>query len=134
MKTIEAIVERAKDGTYSVYCTNEMFNGMGTTPDEAKADMEGQMRFYKQTCTEEGLTYPPFLDGPYEVQYKFDTESLLQYYSGIITPAALERLTGINRKQLWSYLHGRSKPRRPQVEKITEALHRLGKELSAVSL
>jgi hypothetical protein len=25
MKTIEAIIERAKDGTYSVYCINEMF-------------------------------------------------------------------------------------------------------------
>lgn len=134
MITIEATIERAKDGTYSAYCTTEMFNGMGATPEEAKADLEAQILFYKKTCTDEGLPYPAFLNEPYTVAYRYDTESLLQYYAGVITPAALERLTGINRKQLWSYMHGRSKPRRPQVEKITDALHRLGRELSAVSL
>ena len=46
---------------------------------------------------------------------------------GVITPAALERLSGIHRKQLWNYLHGRSKPREQQIEK---ALHSLGAELT----
>jgi len=134
MKTIEAIIERASDGTYSAYCTTEMFNGMGNTPELAKSDLESQITFYKQTCLEEGLTYPSYLDEPYEITYRFDAESLLQYYAGIITPAALERLTGINRKQLWSYMHGRSKPRKPQLVKIETALHQLGNELSTISL
>ncbi|MFT3738696.1 MAG: hypothetical protein QM786_08040 [Breznakibacter sp.] len=60
------------------------------------------MRFYRQTCIEKGMVVT-FLDEPYTVACRFDTESLLQYYAGVITPAALERLTGINRKQLWSY-------------------------------
>ena len=39
MKTISAIIERASDGTYSVYCEKEIFSGMGSTIEDAKADM-----------------------------------------------------------------------------------------------
>ncbi|MCL4482938.1 MAG: helix-turn-helix domain-containing protein [Bacteroidetes bacterium] len=59
---------------------------------------------------------------------------MLQYDAGVITPAALERLSGIHQKQLWNYLHGRSKPRRQQVEKIEKALHSLGNELMLIAL
>ena len=43
MKQISAVIERASDGTYSVYCKNEIFSGMGDTIEEAKADMLQQM-------------------------------------------------------------------------------------------
>lgn len=55
-------------------------------------------------------------------------------YAGIITPAALERLSGIHQKQLWNYMHGRSKPRKNQVQKIEKALHTLGLELMSIAL
>ena len=77
---------------------------------------------------------PDILKGEYEIVYKYDTQSLLQYYSGILTNAALERLTGINQKQLWNYANGLSKPREAQVRKIENALHQLGRELISVSL
>jgi len=134
MKSIEAIIERASDGTFSVYCKDEMFNGMGDTPELAKQNMLEQMQFFKETSKEDGYEYPAFLDSEFEVIYKFYTQSLLEYYSGVITPSALERLTGINKKQLWSYLHGRTKPQRTQVDKIEKALHTLGNELSSISL
>ncbi len=134
MKIIEAIIERASDGFYSVYCKNEMFSGGGNTPEEAKADMLTQMNFYKETAKEMKFAYPSFLDEEFEIVYKFDAESLLKYYAGVITPAALERLTGIHQKQLWSYMHGRSKPRKKQVEKIEKALHSLGNELVSIAL
>ena len=54
---------------------------------------------------------------------------MLEYYSGIITPTALGRLSGIHPKQLWAYQHGISKPRKKQVAKIESALHKLGREL-----
>lgn len=134
MKTIEAIIEKAADGTYSAYCEKEMFSGMGNTAEAAKADMMEQIKFYKESAIEAGFEYPSFLDEEYEIIYKFDTQSLLEYYSGIISLAALERLSGINKKQLWSYLHGNSKPRKQQVEKIENALHNLGNELITISL
>lgn len=66
--------------------------------------------------------------------YRFDTVSLLNYYKGIITNAALERMTGIDQNQLQHYATGLKKPRRPQAKKIEHALHELGKELLAVEL
>ena len=46
MKTIEATIERALDGTFSVYCIKEMFSGMGDTAELAKKDMLEQMIFF----------------------------------------------------------------------------------------
>lgn len=133
MITIEAIIERASDGFYSVYCENEMFSGGGNKPNEAKADMLFQMNFYKKTAIEMSFSYPVFLDEEFEVVYTIDKESILKYYLGMITPATLERLTGIHQRQLFSYLHGCSKPRKQQVEKIEKALHSLGKELLEIT-
>jgi predicted RNase H-like HicB family nuclease len=134
MRKIEATISRAKDGFYSVYCNNEMFSGGGNTSDEAKKDMLEQMQFYKKTAIEDGFEYPSFLDDEFEVVYKFDTKSLLEYYSGILSLSGLEKITGIHQKQLWNYLHTDTVPRRKQVAKMERGLHTLGKELSSVSL
>jgi len=134
MKTIEAIIERAKDGTFSVYCNSEMFSGMGNTAEAAKLNMRQQMDFFKKTAIEDGFSYPEFLDEDFDIVYKFDTESLLQYYSGILSLSGLEKITGIHQKQLWNYLHRKSKPRKAQIEKIEKGLHALGSELISISL
>lgn len=134
MKTIEAIIEKAKDGGYDAYCVNEIFSGMGETPDAAKEDMRAAIRHFVESSRDYGHQYPAWLDEEFEIVYKFDVASLLQYHAGILTPAALGRLTGINPKQMWNYMHGYSKPRLAQVKKIESALHKLGDELSSISL
>jgi hypothetical protein len=134
MKKIEAIIERSADGTYSVFCLNEKFSGMGNTADDAKKDMIAQMQFFKKTAQDIGFAYPECLDDEFEVVFKFDPDSLLAYYSGILSLAGLEKVTGIHQKQLWSYLHRKSKPRKSQIEKIERGLHALGSELLSISL
>jgi hypothetical protein len=134
METIEAIIERGNDGTFSVYCNDEMFTGMGDTAENAKNDMRRQMDIFKKTAIKEGFSYPEFLNGDFEIVYKFDTESLLEYYSGILSLSGLEKITGIHQKQLWNYLHRKSKPRKAQIEKIEKGLHALGSELISISL
>jgi len=134
MKTIEAIIERASDGTFSVYCTSEMFSGMGKTAEEAKLELRQQMDFFKNTAIEKSFPYPAFLNEDFEIVYKFDTGSLLEYYSGILSLSGLEKITGIHQKQLWNYLHKKSKPRKAQIEKIEKGLHTLGIELTSISL
>jgi hypothetical protein len=111
-----------------------MFNGMGNTAEAAKADMRQQMVFFKESAIEDNFSYPDFLDGDFEIVYRFDTQSLLAYYSGILSLSGLEKITGIHQKQLWNYLHGKSKPRKVQVEKIEKGLQALGSELIAISL
>ena len=63
-----------------------------------------------------------------------DVKSLLTIYKGIFSKSGLERLTGINQKQLWHYANGTSQPRRTQVLKLENALHRLGAELLSLHL
>ena len=133
MKTIEAIIERAEDGTYSVFCKNEIFSGMGPTISSAKANMEEQMQFYKKTALEQGFKYPEFLDEEYEIIYDIDAPSLMRYYvnKGIFTLSSLEKITGINQKQLWSYLNGTS-PRKAQAKRIESGLRDLRSDLNAI--
>ena len=134
MKKIKAIIGRASDGFYSIHCVDEMFSGGGNTPTEAKTDMVEQMKFFKETAIEDDFKYPAFLDEDFEIEYQFDVQSLLEYYSGILTLAGMEKITGIHQKQLWSYLNNKTKPRPRQIERIKKGLHELGVELTAISL
>ena len=77
MKVIEAIIERAKDGTYSVYCIDEPFSGMGDSPESAKANMIEAMQFHKEGCIEVGNEYPAFLDNEFEIAYKLGSTTNL---------------------------------------------------------
>ena len=133
MKQITAIIERAEDGTYSIYCMDEIFSGMGDTINDAKADMARQMAVYKETALKEGFRYPDFLDDEYTIEYTIDALSLMNYYvkAGIFTLAALEKITGINQKQLWAYTTG-TKPRKAQADKIRSGFLRLSEDLATV--
>lgn len=130
---IDAIIERAADGTFNVYCSNEIFSGAGETIDDAKADMMKQIDFYKKTAVEEGFKYPAFLDGEYSFSYTVDMVSLMKYYvnSGILSLAGLEKITGINKKQLWGYING-TKPRKTQAARIESGFRALDKDLNSI--
>ncbi|MBQ6086992.1 MAG: type II toxin-antitoxin system HicB family antitoxin [Bacteroidales bacterium] len=133
MTTINAIIERASDGTYAVFCKDEIFSGAGATIEEAKKDMMDQMAFYKETAIREGFKYPDFLDGEFEIVYTIDSISLLKYYvgSGILSLAGIEKMSGINQKQLWAYLHG-TKPRKAQEDRIRSGFGSLYKDLNSI--
>lgn len=90
--------------------------------------------FYVEGAREDGEPYPAVFDGEYEIVYKFDVQSLLEYYRGIFSFSALQTITGINQKQLAHYASGISKPRQAQAEKIADGLHRLANELQAVTV
>lgn len=133
MTIIEATVERAKDGTFDIYCKDEIFSGAGATVEEAKQDMTRQMAAYKETALKERFRYPAFLDGPFEINYRIDVLSLMRYYvgAGIFSLAGLEKVTGINQKQLWSYLNG-TRPRKTQAERIESGFRALSADLNAL--
>ena len=133
MTTIEAIIERAKDGTYAIYCKNEIFSGAGETIELARKDLQRQMDFYKETAQAEGFKYPAYLDEGYSITYQVDMSSLLKYYvdAGIFSLAGVAKMTGINQKQLWSYLNG-TKPRKTQEQRIEKGFRELMTDLNAV--
>lgn len=106
----------------------------GKTFNELKTNMLEAVAGHLEISREFGDEIPEPFNGDYELSFRFDTQSLLQHYRGIFTNAALQRLTGINQRQLQHYASGISRPRPEQEQKIEAALHHLGQELLAVEL
>lgn len=132
MKTIRIIIERSAD-YYDAYAENcEGVYGAGETPEEAKKNVLEGLELLKQSRPEN--QWPTILRGEYDIVFKFDIRSLLNYYNTYFSNVALEKLTGINQKQLFHYASGLKKPRDAQRKKIESALHKLGNELLSVEL
>ncbi|MEO5996322.1 MAG: hypothetical protein ABIN89_06330 [Chitinophagaceae bacterium] len=131
-KKIKILIERSND-SYSSYAENVPgIYGQGDTVEKAKQSALKGIDLLKKYNKDENI--PALLKGDYEIVYKFDTESFLNFYKKIFTNAALERMTGINQKQFQHYASGLKKPRPAQVKKIETAMHSLAKELMAVEL
>ncbi len=132
MKQIKIVIEKSSNH-YGAYAENvDGIFGAGDTPEEAKQSIVDAIRLLKKYNKPNNI--PAILKGDYELVYRFDTESLLNYYKKIFTNSALERLTGINQRQLQHYSSGLKKPRPAQKKKIEKALHQLGSELLAIAL
>lgn len=132
MKVLKIIIERSSD-SYSAYAENITgIYGQGDTISSVKKSIEESITLIKKYNAPKNI--PSILKENYTLVFKFDTQSFLNYYRGIFTNAALERLTGIHQKQLQHYASGLKKPRAHQAKKIEQAMHNLGKELIAVEL
>jgi predicted RNase H-like HicB family nuclease len=103
--------------------------GQGDTVEKAKESvLEGLRLFIKHNAN----NLPEIVKGEYGVEYQFDVPSFLEYYSKVFSKTALERLTGINQKQLFHYASGHRKPSEKTIHKLDNAIHRFSDELSQV--
>ena len=133
METINVIVERGKDGI-AIYTEDAQISGFGENLKEAEKDFRESANLLAESAKENGFVPAHKITDGYALNFMFDVQSFLAYYSTILSRSALSRLTGINERQLGHYIQGVAKPRRPQIEKIEQALHNLGHELSSISL
>ena len=97
-----------------------------------KDDIREAIRLIKKNLPVE--RWPEQIKGEYEIEFKLDVASFLEYYSKFLSLAGMSRITGINQRQLSNYLNRRSFPRRPQAERICNGLHSFAKELLSVTL
>lgn len=102
--------------------------GQGDTVAEAKKNLQEGLDLYIKYNKD----IPEVLNGEYEFEYHFDISSFLETYSKIFSKSALERMTGINQKQLFHYASGLRKPSERTVKKIDDAIHRFAEELNQV--
>lgn len=131
MKILKVVIEKTKDH-YSAYAENvDGIFGGGDTVVEAKESVIKAIKLFKKYNK---MNLPKMLEGEFKIKYRFDTQSLLNYYKGVFTNASLERITGIKQKQIQHYASGLKKPRPAQKIKIQESLHKLAEELMEVEL
>ena len=134
MRKITVVIERAENNFSAYFREVDGLSATGQSMDEIKTSVIEAIDEYITACNELGLEVPQELQDEYEITFDLDIQSLLMIYEGIFTKSGLEKLTGINQKQLWHYANGISKPRQAQRQKIESALHRLGSELISLSL
>ena len=132
MKLVKIIIEKSTDH-YSAFAENvKGIYGAGDTPEEAKQSILEAIALLKKYNKPENI--PAVLKADYKLIFRFDTISLLNYYRKVFTNAALERMTGINQRQIQHYASGLKTPRPAQAKKIETAFHQLGSELLAIEL
>lgn len=133
-KDVKVVIEHAGEN-FSAYVVGvDGIAVTGDSVDEIKTSMCEAIEDYIQVCKEFDLEIPDQFKSEYELVFELDVCSLLKIYEGIFSKAGLEKLTGINQKQLWHYANGKSKPRQAQRLKIEQGLHRLGNELISLHL
>lgn len=112
MKTVEVIVEHAGKNL-SAYIEDAPVITVGNDMREIEDNMREAIELY----LEDNSNPCEVLSGEFELKFKIDAATFINYYSNIFTKAALSRITGINERQLWHYAAGVHKPRRQQLEK-----------------
>lgn len=131
MRQVKAVIERAGDGTYSIYSDADdlsyLITGTGKTVEEAKKCFEDGYADMKRYYEKEGKEFTEV-----EMCYCYDMASFLAYYSKVLSLAGLSRLTGVNPQQLSHYVTGRRNPSPKTVKKIMDAIHAFGHDLSTV--
>lgn len=133
MSKIKAIVEFA-DKNFSAYIPEiDGVIGIADTIEETKRSLEQSIQYCIEDCKEYGVELPEPLREEYEIEYQFDLMTFLQVYGKILSKSRLERLTGINQKQLCHYAAGRSRPRAETKKKIEESIHKLAAELAEIT-
>lgn len=132
--TVKVIIEHAGSNFSAFVADVDGIAVTGSSVDEIKASMCEAIDDYIQTCKDFNLEIPEQFTDDYELAFELDVCSLLKIYEGIFSKSGLERLTGINQKQLWHYANGKIKPRQAQRIKIEQGLHRLGNELISLHL
>jgi hypothetical protein len=119
---VTVIVERGSDNKYSAYMDSYDFDfglaGFGDTVQDALTDFYAAYDEEKAICEKEGKTAPAL-----EFDIRYDVSSFLDYFSEMLSKSGLEKITGINQKQLWHYSSGMRRPRPQTVKHIEQKLH-----------
>jgi hypothetical protein len=128
---VKVIVERGSDNKFSAYMDCDDFNfgllGFGNTVQETIDDFYASYEEAKEILPRKGKDVP---DLEFDIQY--DMCSFMNYYAGMLSKSGLEKITGINQKQLWHYSSGKRKPKPQTTKKIQERLHRFADDLKQV--
>ncbi len=102
------------------------------TVDTVKEQYASALEFHLDGMRKDGDLIPEAFRGKYQLEFELSAQALLHKFDGVLTRAALSRITGINEKLLGHYMSGNRNPRPAQRQKIVEGIQKVGRELIAV--
>lgn len=107
---------------------------VGDSLEEVKNNIKEAVELHVEGSLADGDPIPDSFKANFELEFQLTVSAYLNELNKVIPYAGIERLTGINRKQVQHYASGLKQPRPAQVKKIEDALHNLGKQLLEVQL
>ncbi|MDU1906403.1 MAG: type II toxin-antitoxin system HicB family antitoxin [Dysgonomonas sp.] len=134
-KKIKAVIERASDGGYGIYCPElegiSLF-GYGATEDEAKSDLKDNLEIFLEHYEQKGTQAPEVLNaGNITFDYKYDFSGFFKTYP-IFNVSELAKEININSSLLRRYKQGLALASPEQKKKIEAGIHDLAKRLTSV--
>ena len=135
MKRVNVIIGRVNKGEYPYSAVMEApdvpfgLNGTGRTVEEAKSELLEAYKEIKNLMEEQGEVCEDL-----QFDYCYDIPSFLQYYEYVLSLAGLERISGINQRQLSHYINGTSKPRKSTLERFKKGLAAFANALKSVTI
>ncbi|MBO4671683.1 MAG: helix-turn-helix transcriptional regulator [Bacteroidales bacterium] len=133
MNKIIVLIERDKNG-YGAFSANTRSTiiGAGSTVEETKADFINSYNEVIETFTGNGLNVPEELTDPV-FEYTYDISALFDAFKFLNASKFAESI-GISPSLMRHYKSGDTYISAKQAKKIEAGLHRLARELLAVSL
>ena len=128
---VKAIIEKGKDGQYSVRSDAKIgrsyFGGFGESVEVAKDDF---LESIKEAIaeTQENVRFEDI-----KVTYSYDMPSFFNYFD-FINVSKFSALVGINESKMRQYKSGLAYPGEKTTKKILTAIHRIGLELSSSTI
>ncbi len=133
MNTIVATIGYAEHNySGTIELPDELIVVTHKTLEGIKQEMKDALAFSKQVYIDEKEPLPDCLQGDYRLDFQLQVSALLHSLDGILTRAALARVTGINEKQLGHYMSGHRKPRADKRRRIIEGIHQIGEQFMAI--
>ena len=131
MHQVTAIIETGLDHRIEIYSDDDTLDygvlGEGYSIEEAKKDFMISYEEMRECFEEQGKEFEEV-----EFIFRYDIPSFLQEFAYAFTLAGLERITGINQKQLGHYISGYRKPSAKTIRKMEEGIHNLSEQLRMV--
>ena len=132
---ILAIVERGKDGLYSIYSEdhfgNSYFGGFGNSVLEAKEDFLLSVKESIEEEKSENRDVPDIKD--VVIQYRYDIPSFFNFFD-FINVSRFAEYAGVNESKMRAYKSGVSFPGEKTTAKILKAARHIAADLMAVTL
>jgi predicted RNase H-like HicB family nuclease len=135
MKKVTAIIEKAKDGGYGIYCPDlagVALYGYGLTEGEAKENLqenlESILEYYEEVCE----PVPDTLNnGEIRFEYRYDFSGFFKAYP-FFNVSELASVIGINSSLMRKYKNRLAFASEAQRKKIESGIQSLSKQLSRV--
>ena len=135
MKKTNAIIEKASDGGYGIYCPDlngVALYGYGLTEEEAKENLFENLECILEYYEEESKPVPDILNnGEIEFIFRYDFSGFFKTYP-FFNISELAVIIGVNPSLMRKYKNGLAFASKEQRKKIESGIHIISKQLSTV--